>query len=44
VNAPAWNKLGILEIAAALCAHLKTKVIGAVLVGGACVSIYSDNA
>lgn len=39
-----WKGLGIRDAAAALCAHLNSKGIEASLVGGACVSIYSDNA
>ncbi|HTB21931.1 MAG TPA: hypothetical protein VK914_04405 [bacterium] len=39
-----WNKLGIRDSAAALCAHLQKRGIEAALVGGACVSIYTDNA
>lgn len=39
-----WSKLGIREAAAAICEHLKAQGIEATLVGGACVSIYSDNA
>ena len=39
-----WKGLGIREAAAAVCAHLHARGIEASLVGGACVSIYSDNA
>lgn len=39
-----WKKLGIREAAAAMCSHLQESGIEASLVGGACVSIYSDNA
>jgi hypothetical protein len=39
-----WEKLGIREAAAAVCSHLQGCGIEASLVGGACVSIYSDNA
>jgi hypothetical protein len=36
--------MGIRDAAAAVCTHLRSKGIEASLVGGACVSIYSDNA
>jgi nucleotidyltransferase DUF2204 len=39
-----WKKLGIREAAAAVCSHLQGRGIEASLVGGGCVSIYSDNA
>jgi hypothetical protein len=44
VKAVRWKGLGIRDAAAAVCAHLNSKSIEASLVGGACVSIYSDNA
>ncbi len=39
-----WKDLGIRDAAAAICAYLNLRGIEASLVGGACVSIYSDNA
>lgn len=44
MKAVRWKSLGIRDAAAAVCAHLNSKGIEASLVGGACVSIYSDNA
>jgi len=38
-----WNKVGIKEFAAIISSHLKKNDIEVVLVGGACVSIYSNN-
>ena len=37
-----WKGLGIREVAARLSEHLKARGLDAVLVGGACVSIYSS--
>ncbi len=39
-----WQAMSIRDSAAAVCAHLNSKGIEASLVGGACVSIYSNNA
>jgi len=39
----AWKKLSVAEIAAAICSHLASRGFNAVLTGGACVSIYSNN-
>jgi hypothetical protein len=39
-----WKKMSVAEIAAAICDHLNKRGFNAVLTGGACVSIYSDNA
>lgn len=39
-----WKAMNIRDAAAAVCAQLNSKGIEASLVGGACVSIYSDNA
>lgn len=39
-----WKTMSIRDATAAVSAHLKLKGIEASLVGGACVSIYSDNA
>ncbi|HNS33069.1 MAG TPA: hypothetical protein PKN36_08875 [bacterium] len=38
-----WQKAGIKELAAIISSHLRKKGIEAILVGGACVSLYSDN-
>lgn len=38
-----WKHLEIKEIAAVVCEHLKKYGIDATLVGGACVSIYTEN-
>lgn len=38
-----WEKLSTKEAAAAVCSHLKRRGIDALLVGGACVTIYSSN-
>lgn len=38
-----WENVGIKKIAAIISGYLKKNGIEAVLVGGACVSIYSDN-
>jgi len=38
-----WENVGIKKMAAIISEHLKKNGIEAVLVGGACVSIYSDN-
>jgi len=38
-----WQKVGIKKLAAIISAHLHKNGIEVVLVGGACVSIYSDN-
>ncbi len=38
-----WQKIGITELAAIISVHLQKNGIEAVLVGGACVSLYSDN-
>lgn len=39
----AWKKLSVAEIAALICSHLAKRGFNAVLTGGACVSIYSNN-
>ena len=39
----AWKKLSVAEIAAIICEHLAKRGFNAVLTGGACVSIYSNN-
>ena len=38
-----WQKVGIKKLAAIISAHLHKNGIEVVLVGGACVSLYSDN-
>ncbi|RJQ54875.1 MAG: hypothetical protein C4526_04525 [Nitrospiraceae bacterium] len=38
-----WKKIGIKELAALVCGKLREKGIEAILVGGACVSIYTKN-
>ncbi|GAH21312.1 unnamed protein product, partial [marine sediment metagenome] len=38
-----WQKVGIKKLAAIISAHLQKNGIEVVLVGGACVSLYSDN-
>lgn len=38
-----WENIGIKKMAAIISEHLQKNGIEAVLVGGACVSIYSDN-
>jgi hypothetical protein len=38
-----WKKVGIKELAAIISSHLKKHNIEVVLVGGACVSLYSNN-
>lgn len=38
-----WKKIGIKELAALVCGKLREKGIDAILVGGACVSIYTKN-
>ena len=38
-----WQKAGIKELAAIISSHLRKKGIEAILVRGACVSLYSDN-
>lgn len=38
-----WQKMDIKKLAAIISDHLKKNDIDVVLVGGACVSIYSDN-
>ncbi len=38
-----WQKAGIKKLAAIISAHLQKNGIEVVLVGGACVSLYSDN-
>lgn len=38
-----WENVGIKKMAAIISEHLQKNGIEAVLVGGACVSIYSDN-
>jgi len=38
-----WEKVGIKKLAAIISDHLRKKGIEAVLVGGACVSLYSNN-
>jgi hypothetical protein len=38
-----WKYIGIKELASLVCQKLKEKNIDAVLVGGACVSIYTKN-
>ena len=38
-----WPFLSTLETAAVICSHLSQNGIDATLVGGTCVSIYSDN-
>ena len=38
-----WQNVGIKKLAAIISEHLQKNGIEAVLVGGACVSIYSDN-
>ena len=38
-----WSSLSTLETAAVICSHLSQNGIDATLVGGTCVSIYSDN-
>ena len=38
-----WENLTIKELAGLVCSVLKNEGIDAVLVGGACVSIYSQN-
>jgi len=38
-----WQKVSIKKLAAIISGHLKKNGIEAVLVGGACVAIYSDN-
>jgi predicted nucleotidyltransferase len=38
-----WQKVGIKKLAAIISAHLHKNGIEVVLVGGACVSLYSNN-
>lgn len=38
-----FSKMGLKELAGFICQTLKNNDIESVLVGGACVSIYSDN-
>ena len=38
-----WKKVGIKKLAAIISSHLKKNNIEVVLVGGACVSLYSEN-
>lgn len=38
-----WKKMKVEEIAAVVCSHLKKRGMDAVLSGGACVTIYSNN-
>ena len=38
-----WQKVGIKKLAAIISAHLQKNGIEVILVGGACVSLYSDN-
>src|SRR4030067_3749507 len=38
-----WEKVEIKELAAIISSHLQKNGIEVVLVGGACVSLYSDN-
>lgn len=38
-----WQKVGIKKLAATISAHLQKNDIEVVLVGGACVSLYTDN-
>lgn len=38
-----WQKAGIKKLAAIISAHLQKNGIEVVLVGGACVSLYTDN-
>jgi hypothetical protein len=38
-----WQKVGIKKLAAMISAHLQKNGIEVVLVGGACVSLYTDN-
>lgn len=38
-----WRKIGIKKLAAIISTHLRRNNIEVVLVGGACVSLYSDN-
>jgi len=38
-----WQKLSIIKLAALISDHLQKNGIEVVLVGGACVSLYSDN-
>lgn len=38
-----WQKAGIKKLVAIISAHLQKNGIEVVLVGGACVSLYSDN-
>jgi hypothetical protein len=38
-----WEHLSVKELAAVICSALKAEGVDAILVGGACVSIYSHN-
>ena len=38
-----WQKVGIKKLAAIISVHLQKNGIEVVLVGGACVSLYSNN-
>ena len=38
-----WKDMGVAEIAGAVESHLRENGVDAVLVGGACVTIYSEN-
>ena len=38
-----WQNVGIKKLAAIISAHLQMNGIEVILVGGACVSLYSDN-
>ncbi|MEI8300681.1 MAG: hypothetical protein WCG10_03610 [Chlamydiota bacterium] len=38
-----WNKIGLIELAGYVAEELRKKGIDTVLVGGACVTIYSEN-